>query len=187
MSNEQLIRDRLAAWDEGDKHWNVWPSKAEIVSITVYDMTDPMKAFTLGGLIGHAKVMRQIYYSEFSYAKAGYDNEGDGASLVEVRQMMPRFRQRVNMNDQTLIHVDFILAGARGQEDDPVKRNILAIFPPHRHYNNVLQRMEFESHGLVVEIGCRHDYSDAGSNHQRGYHKGRCKRCGHTYMCDSGD
>lgn len=187
ISESVLIKDRLAAWTPSDNKWNSWPSLAEIVRLTLYDQVDPVAMHELGYLQGTADVMRQIRYSEFNHTKVGYDNEGDGASLVDVRQQMPRLGYRVGFTDQTLIHVDFTLAGARGQEDDPVKRNILAIFPAHKDYDSVFKRSRWATHGLVVEIGCRHEYDDVGSNHQRGYHKGVCRRCSHRWMCDSGD
>ena len=182
-----LLKQRLIDATTADNKWNFWPDKLEIVKLRLYDSINPEEMHALGYLQGTAKVMRQIRYGEFSHAKVGYDNDGDGASLVDVRQQMPRSKSPYGFRDDTLIHVDFTLAGARGQEDDSTKRNILAIFPAVEEYDSIFKRQRIVTHGLVVEIGCRHDYSDAGSNHTRGYHKGECRRCGHRWMQDSGD
>ena len=179
------LKERLDAATSADNKWNSWPDKLEVVGFKVYDHQDPGDMYHMGYLLGAAQEYRQIRWTEFDYQHAGYDNEDK--PLVEIRRHLPQPAYGQGYTKSSLVYVWFGLAAARGQQDDGGKRNIQAIFEPQKRYNSLFKRQEIVTHGLVVEIGCKHDYSDSGSNHQRGLHRGRCKRCGHTYLCDSGD
>lgn len=184
ISNDQLLRERLEdATSSTNKH-NNWPDRLEVVSLKVYDPTSPADMHHLGYLVGNATVSRQISYKVFSYKAAGYDN--DDKPLVEIRRHLPA-PSYGHYSDSSFLRVQFGFVGPHGQEDDIVKRNINVIFDAPTHYNSVFQRQDFVSHGLVVTIGCKHDYDDSGSNHNRGYHLGKCRKCSHTYMVDSSD
>ena len=184
IRDDELLKRRLDDATSSDNKRNGWPDLMEVVGFKVYDRFDPHDMHTLGYLVGNSKVHRQISYKVFNYQNAGYDN--DDKPLAEIRRHLPPLYYG-HYTDSSFINVQFGFLGPHGQEDDINLRNIHAIFDATRKYNSLLQRNEFVSHGLVVTIGCKHDYDDAGSNHNRGYHKGRCKRCSHTYMVDSSD
>jgi hypothetical protein len=184
----EALRERLAEATTHDNKQNYWPNKLEVVRLQVLDHRSPEDMYEAGYLMSRSLVdgcSRGIYASEFSHKVAGYDNED--RPLVEVRRLLPPDPYGHQRRDTSLIHVYFALAGARGQEDDAERRNIYALFPPPNKYVHVHKEMRFVGHGLIVEIGCKHEYSDAGSDHTRGYHIGECKRCGHKYMIDSSD
>ena len=184
MRENELLQQRLDDATSSDNKWNTWPDLMEIIGFKVYDRFDPHDMHDLGYLVGNAKVHRQVSYKVFGIQEAGYDNEAK--PLVEIRRHLPP-QYYGHYTDSSFINVRFGFLGPHGQEDDITKRNIHAIFDATTKYNSLLQRNEFISHGLVVTIGCKHEYSDAGSNHNRGYHKGLCTRCGHKFMIDSGD
>lgn len=100
---------------------------------------------------------------------------------VEVKQLPPEI---LNLFPYGVgwVSVDFTLVSPAGQSDPPATRNLLAVFDNRRTYSPVK-----EWPALHVTLGCAHDYDDAGSNHRRGYHVGRCRKCGHRFVCDSGD
>ena len=184
MRDDGLLKQRLDDATPEDNKWNGWPSAMEVVGFRVYDRFDPHDMHELGYLVGTSKVTRQVSYKVFDYKTAGYDNEAK--PMVEIRRHLPP-QSYGHYTDSSHINVRFGFLGPHGQEDDITRRNIYAIFDATTKYNSLLQRNELMSHGLVVTIGCKHDYSDAGSNHNRGYHKGECKRCGHRFMVDSSD
>jgi hypothetical protein len=182
MQNADLLKQRLDDATSTDNKWNNWPDQLEVVGLKVYDQFDPHEMFAIGRLLGQAKVHRQISYAVFSHQAAGYDNEDK--PLVEIRKRLPRPRA-AHYSDTTLIPFDFVFLAPAGQEDDINRRNIHAIARPTTHHNGLMQREEFISHGLVITIGCKHDLEDAGSNHNRGDHRYKCRKCGWTYRVDS--
>jgi hypothetical protein len=168
MSN---LRERIDAATTNEHKWNGWPDKLELVRVTEVDLSDPKEAFRYGGLCARPHEFRQVRFFEFP---------------AEVQPLLKATGW--NDSEQSLVYVHFTLAGARGQEDDSTRRNILAVTEPRTNYGARGADGKYSYHdGVLIEIGCNHDYSDAGSNHQRGYHKGLCKRCGHKFMRDSSD
>ena len=182
MRDDELLKQRLDDATSQDNKWNGWPDLLEIVSYEVYDPTDPRDMHTLGWLVGNANVRRQVAYKQFP--AGGYS--GDPMFEVKIRLPKPE-NDWQRYNDSSLISVSFGFCTPHGQEDDITKRNINAIFDVHTKYSSLFKRNEFTSHGLVVTIGCKHEYSDAGSNHQPRLPQGPVPRCGHRYMVDSGD
>jgi hypothetical protein len=185
LSHAELLRQRLDEGSSSDDKYRAWPDQLEVVEIKLYDQFDPHAMYAIGQLVGRS-MSRRVPYEVFSHKRAGYDNEDN--NLAKIRQALPRSPSGDGYyTDSTLIEFHFSFVGALGQQDDLAKRNIKAAVAPPTRWMNRFDRAEFTSHGLVVTIGCKHDYDDAGSNHQRGYHKGRCRKCGHTFMRDSSD
>lgn len=166
-----LIRERIDAATTAENLWNAFPDQLDVISFKSVDLTDPNEAYEYGWLIGQEHAYRQIRFHNFP------------------RETWPDLKKAGwKANDMSLVYTHFLLAAPRGQEDDPTKRNIRVVTAPQRDYSSYKAGVR-PSYlpGLIIEIGCKHDYDDAGSRHQRGYHLGKCKRCGHKWMCDSGD
>jgi hypothetical protein len=175
-TTEELIRNRIDSATTSTNKWNSWPDQLEIVRIEEVDVRDPYAAYTMGYTMAKAPAMRQIDEKNIP---------------MEIRTAL-RKKLAGGWIDRLyrLETAHFGLATPVGQVDPAETRNIVIIFEPRKKYiygKNGPGSYEFETAGVIVEVGCKHEYDDAGSNHRRGYHKGRCTRCGHAFMCDSGD
>lgn len=153
------VIDRLREGTSGHFNFNSWPDKLEIVNKRALDLSNAAEAYDAGMIMGRAR-------------SAGELRQIDGKDI-------PGW-----MENQKLISIFFVHKQPAGQEDDIDKRNILAIWSI-RKFNE--QERKFIEHIHVWEIGCKHTYDDTGSRHSYGYHKGKCTKCGHRYLCDSGD
>ena len=156
-TDRELITKRIDEATTDNNKWNHWPDKMEIVDVMRYDLNVAKLAFYAGQLVGRA-----------SY----------GAH----RQILPANVPRVVgiRPDHWMLQTNFTLAEPRGQGDDSFRRNLFAIFeelPDMRKYDN--------RNIVVVEIGCKHDYEV--KTPYNCYREGKCKKCGHTWACDSGD
>jgi hypothetical protein len=168
-----LVEGRVIAYTTGGDHYNAWPDLAEIVDIVSLDTADAKAMYDFAYRLGTAEAGRNVRFDSLPH---------------NIKNMLPEPAWGGPPSDATLIRCRFALCGPHGQIDDAHKRNLYVLFEPHARWNSPLGKNIFvSSHALLVTIGCKHDYDDYGSNHQRGYHKGKCRRCGHTFMVDSSD
>jgi hypothetical protein len=143
-------------------NYNDWPD-LPVVKIETLDVTSkPIDAYRYGHATGSLTTHKQVWTKQLP---------------AEIRKLLPP------LGDNGTIAVDFLAAPAAGQEDDLNTRNLLAVFASRDTYYPVRKTYP----ALFVTLGCEHDYDETGSRHQRGYHVGRCRKCGHRFVCDSGD
>lgn len=75
--------------------------------------------------------------------------------------------------------VHFTYAYDKGQMDSIETRNIFAMI--EYRVPGLANRLEL----IVAEIGCKHRYDTTGSRNCLSV--GTCQKCGHKFLCDSGD
>jgi hypothetical protein len=147
-------------------HRNHWPSDLELVIINEYNLSDPTQAFDFAFIYGTA------------VAAGVYRQVTERNLPQELRVTLKRDKNLWFLN-QTW----FILASPHGQEDDEATRNLLGVIGPRKDYNFETMTNEFTSSGLIIEVGCRHEYETKKLGNC--YHGGTCIRCGHEWKVDS--
>jgi len=139
--------------------YNYWPDFPVLKIEELDTVNNPNDAFRYGFMLGGLTTYRQVRFDTLP---------------KEIRSLRPETLGTMTVN--------FTAAQSAGQSDPVETRNLLALFPAHTTYN---PRRDYPA--LFVTIGCVHDYDRAGSNPRRGYNIGRCRKCGHRFVCDSGD
>jgi len=159
-----IVTERIAEKAPGYNDWPDFPV-LKIMELNVFG--NASDALEHGEARGGLSTMRQVQVKQLPR---------------EIRALLPPY------DDNGYVNVFFTLAPSAGQEDPATTRNLRAIFDHRRVYGALRKHPLLGDYpALHVTIGCAHDYDRAGSNPRRGYNIGRCRKCGHRFVCDSGD
>lgn len=146
-------------------HRNAWPD-VPIVKIETYDLSEAAQAYTFGSELGYA-------HGTGALRQPRADN-----LPRDVREVLQKYDMEFYLNETW-----WNLMRQYGEHKDSGVQNLRAIFPARRSYNFETKRQEFTSPGVVVILGCKHEYKATARGNC--WQESTCQLCGHTFEIDS--